>query len=74
MNFGIDFYGNINHRKAYFKQILQGQQEPEVVIEEWLRKFCNRWLKEEFCCQSGAEWYEQKKAAKTTVMDIIEEG
>jgi len=56
---GIVFDGNINHRKAYFKQIYEGQHEPEVVIEDWLRRFCNSWLKEEFYVQSGAGYYER---------------
>jgi transposase-like protein len=54
---GIDFYGNCNHRKAHFKQILQSQEEPEVIIDDWIRIFCQSWLQEEFTCQRGQEYY-----------------
>lgn len=56
----IDFYGNINHRKAYFKQILQAQEEPEIIIDDWLKRFCDSWLKEEFVIQRGSDYYDRK--------------
>lgn len=55
----IDFNGNINHRKAYFKKIFNCQHEAEIVIEDWIRKFCNSWLKEEFTLQCQAGSYER---------------
>jgi transposase-like protein len=61
MLFGVDFYGNINHRKSYFKQIFDSHEEPEIVIEDWLRKFCNTWLREEFYLQAKAERYQRAK-------------
>lgn len=60
MDRGIDFYGNINHRKAHFKQIFECQQEPEVVIDEWVKRFCEVWLKEEFSLQRGQGYYERE--------------
>lgn len=64
MTQGIDFNGNINHRKAYFKQIFRCQHEAEIVIEDWIRKFCNHWLREEFYVQRGADRYERSPYGK----------
>jgi len=56
---GLIFDNNLNHLKAYFKQIYKAQHEVEVVSSEWLRKLCNSWLKEEFYFQAGAEYYQR---------------
>lgn len=58
MEFGIDFYGNINHRKAHFKQIIEAQEGgPEIVITDWISKFCDSWLQAEFTEQRGGDYY-----------------
>jgi transposase-like protein len=56
----LTFDGNINHRLSYFKYIFSAQHEVEVVIEDWLRRFYNNWLREEFQWQRGASYYEHK--------------
>ena len=53
------FDNNLNHLKAYFKQIYKAQHQVEAVFSEWLRKLCNSWLKEEFYFQAGAEYYQR---------------
>ena len=54
--------GNITHRIAGIKHFFNVQQEPEVILDQWLRKFCNIWLEEEFLAQRGCNWYERKDA------------
>lgn len=36
-------------------------EQVEVKIDEFLKRFCNQWLQEEFTVQSGAEWYSRSE-------------
>ena len=56
---GLVFDNNLNHLKAYFKQIYRAQHQVEIVFSEWLKRLCNSWLKEEFYTQAGAEYYQR---------------
>ena len=51
------FKGYYRQRFAAYKEFCH--EEVEVKIDEFLKKFCNKWLQEEFTIQSGAEWYER---------------
>ena len=43
-----------------FSRKFTGNNIPqEVVFDEWLRRFCNMWLKEEFKLQIGADYYQR---------------
>ena len=44
---------------AILKEIYRQQHPQEVVFDEWLRRFCNMWLKEEFKLQIGADYYQR---------------
>ena len=56
---GIIFDNNLLYRWGFFKEIYRQQHPVEVVFDEWLKKFCNMWLKEEFKLQIGADYYER---------------
>lgn len=51
------FIGNYRKRFARVKEF--SQEKVEVVLDEFLKEFCNIWLEEEFSMQSGAQWYER---------------
>ena len=51
------FTGDYRRRFARVKEFCNNKVE--VVLDEFLRQFCNSWLEEEFVMQSGAEWYER---------------
>jgi len=51
------FEGHYTRRFARCREFCN--TEVEVKIDEFLKKFCNRWLQEEFTLQSGAERYER---------------
>jgi transposase-like protein len=44
---------------AILKEIYKEQHPVEIVFDEWLRRFCNMYLKEEFKLQIGADYYER---------------
>jgi len=54
------FTGNYTRRFARVKEF--SNETAEVVIDEFLKQFCNTWLEEEFTIQSGAEWYQRTEA------------
>ena len=56
---GITFDNNLAFKWGFFKEIYRQQHPVEVVFDEWLRRFCNMWLKEEFKLQIGADYYER---------------
>jgi len=56
---GITFDNNLAFRWGFFKEIYREQHPLEIVFDEWLRRFCNMWLKEEFKLQVGADYYER---------------
>jgi transposase-like protein len=51
------FTGNYIKRFARVKEFCN--EQIEVVLDAFLREFCNSWLEEEFTIQSGAAWYER---------------
>lgn len=51
------FKGNYIKRFARVKEFCQ--DKVEVVLDEFLRQFCNSWLEEEYAIQSGREWYQR---------------
>ena len=51
------FKGYYRQRFAAYKEFCH--EKVEVKIDEFLKKFCNQWLQEEFTVQSGAERYER---------------
>lgn len=51
------FTGNYTKRFARVKEF--SNEVAEVVLDEFLKQFCNVWLEEEFTVQSGAEWYQR---------------
>ena len=51
------FTGNYRKRFARIKEF--SSEKVEVVLDEFLKQFCNSWLEEEFVIQSGAERYER---------------
>lgn len=51
------FQGNYDKRFGRLKEF--SQDKVEVVLDEYLKIFCNGWLEEEFAVQSGAERYER---------------
>ncbi|MHC4122435.1 MAG: IS256 family transposase [Planctomycetota bacterium] len=54
------FTGNYIKRFARVKEF--SNNKIEVVLDEFLKIFCNLWLEEEFTMQSGAESYERSDA------------
>lgn len=51
------FTGNYIKRFARVKEF--SNEAVEVVLDEFLKQFCNGWLEEEYAIQSGAEWYQR---------------
>ncbi|MFH1879107.1 MAG: IS256 family transposase [Candidatus Omnitrophota bacterium] len=51
------FNGYYTQRFARYKEFCNNQVE--VVLDDFLRQFCNSWLEEEYTLQSGADWYER---------------
>jgi len=51
------FEGNFKRRMAWYKEFCH--ERAEGVLDEFLKRFCNNWLEEEYEVQSGAEWYER---------------
>lgn len=51
------FTGNYIKRFARVKEF--SNERAEVVLDEFLKQFCNVWLEEEYAIQSGAEWYQR---------------
>ena len=51
------FKGNYTKRFARVKEFCN--EKVEVVLDEFLRQFCNSWLEEEYVIQSGREWYQR---------------
>jgi len=51
------FEGHYTRRLARSREFCN--EQVEVKIDEFLKKFCNEWLQEEFTIQSGAERYER---------------
>ena len=51
------FEGYYTQRFAAYKEFCH--EHVEVKIDEFLKKFCNEWLQEEFTLQSGADRYER---------------
>ncbi|MCD6229145.1 MAG: IS256 family transposase [Candidatus Omnitrophica bacterium] len=56
---GITFDNNLTFKWGFFKEIYKEQHPIEIVFDEWLRRFCNMWLKEEFKLQIGADYYQR---------------
>jgi putative transposase len=54
------FKGYLTKRFARYKEFCN--EKLEVRIDEFLNKFCNSWLEEEFTLMSGAEKYERNDA------------
>jgi len=53
------FKGNYRKRWARIKEF--SCKKVEVVLDEYLKQFCNEWLEEEYILQSGAQWYERSQ-------------
>lgn len=53
------FTGNYRQRFARYKEFCH--EKVEVNIDEFLKKFCNHWLEEEYTLLSGAERYERSE-------------
>lgn len=53
------FEGHYTRRFARCREF--SNEQVEVKIDDFLKKFCNRWLQEEFAIQSGAQWYERNE-------------
>jgi len=51
------FTGNYTKRFARVKEF--SNETAEIVLDEFLKHFCNTWLEEEFTLQSGADWCER---------------
>jgi putative transposase len=51
------FEGHFTRRMARYKEFCH--ERAEGVLDEFLRRFCNHWLEEEYEVQSGAERYER---------------
>jgi len=51
------FEGHYTRRFARSREFCN--EQIEVKIDEFLKRFCNRWLEEEYAVLSGAEWYER---------------
>ena len=58
------FTGNYLKRMARIKEF--SCEKVEVVLDEYLKQFCNQWLEEEYVMQSGTQWYQRKKDRKDT--------
>jgi len=51
------FEGNIKLRMARYKEFCH--ERAEVVLDDFLKRFCNQWLQDEYDVQSGAGRYER---------------
>ncbi len=51
------FEGNYTKRFARYKEFCN--EKVEVVIDKFIKQFCDNWLEEEYIEQSGAGWYER---------------
>ena len=58
------FTGNYIKRFARVKEFCN--EQAEVVLDAFLKEFCNGWLEEEFTLQSGADWYERTGGRQDT--------
>lgn len=53
------FEGNVARRFARHKEFRPLGQQVEVVLDQWLQRFCQAWLEEEFTLQCGAARYQR---------------
>ena len=53
------FEGNYTKRFARYKEFCH--EQVEVVMSEFMKRFCNSWLEEEYTMQSGAGKYERSQ-------------
>ncbi len=53
------FKGYYTQRFARYKEFCNNKVE--VVLDEYIKKFCNDWLEEEYALQSGADKYQRSK-------------
>ena len=51
------FEGHYTRRFARSREFCN--EQVEVKIDEFLKRFCNHWIEEEFTILSGAQWYER---------------
>jgi putative transposase len=56
------FKGHFKRRMARYKEFCH--ERAEGVLDEFLRRFCNHWLEDEYEVQSGAERYERSAERK----------
>jgi len=49
------FTGNYTKRFARVKEF--SNETVEIVLDEFLKQFCNTWLEQEFTLKNGADWY-----------------
>lgn len=56
------FTGDYTRRFARVKEF--SNEKVEIVPDEFLKRFCNHWLEEEFTVQSGAAKYQRNKTRK----------
>lgn len=56
------FEGDFNRRMAWYKEFCH--ERAEVVLDDFLKKFCDQWLQDEYDVQSGAGWYERSEGRK----------
>ena len=69
---GITFDNNLAFRWGFFKEIYRYQHPIEIVFDEWLRRFSNMYLKEEFKTQIGADYYERTPTRLTYSLRILQ--
>ena len=53
------FEGNVARRLSRSKAFRPLAAQVEVVLDQWLQRFCQGWLEEEFTVQLGAQRYER---------------
>lgn len=56
------FNGYYTQRFARYKEF--SNEQVEVVLDEFLKQFCNNWLEEEYALQSGADKYQRSKTRR----------
>lgn len=56
------FEGDFKRRMAWYKEFCH--EQAEVVLDQFLKKFCNQWLEDEYEEQSGAGRYERSDGRK----------
>jgi len=56
------FEGHFKRRMARYKEFCH--ERAEVVLDQFLKKFCNQWLQDEYEEQSGAARYERSEGRK----------